>query len=343
MATLLEYAGLILILPVYILCACISPRLFQQDYQAPTRKPDRTRQADADTPGPTPRIEIGLQPLAEQPESSLFFQLPLELRRNIYRHALGGRVVRLTLEQIDLSPSGYHTGYHIVTVINSAYYEPVDDPDTTPNHLDVPADAIPTALLLSCHQVYLEALPILHRCNTFHIAIPQFERVVTTAFRREILPDIRSIYLCHTPHVPLWYDLPPYQFFSPWWNHVFALLNAMSLESLIFELEADRLLKHPSASNPHGVALDSVWGRGLLSLRGLRHFAIFTPRGLEPDTTGPHPPGFNDTLRERIQALIIGPDSHEFYKAFLAMSRRRGIKDMAAAMESASSGYQPWV
>ncbi|KAJ7157490.1 hypothetical protein C8R46DRAFT_1355779 [Mycena filopes] len=323
----------ILFIPAWLVCSCIShiptggASREKRYHRPPPQK--TTLQADRPTPPPPPlpRIDLSLGAFAEQPEISRFLHLPLDVRRHIYGHALGGRLIKLTIDQ-----SSYHT-YHIHAKVRSRCYELVADPDTTPNRLDSPAAPIPVALLLTSRQVYLEALPLLHSSNTFYIPIEQFEAVVHTAFQPEALPHIRSVYLPYA-------DPRPRSFGSPWWSHVVVRLRTMTaLEALTFEFgaAAEDLLGPPSArSNPHGRALDSVWGRGVLSLRTLHFFALFFAQG----DTGPHVLGLKDTLRERVTALMIGVSVNERYAAFLAMS---GEMDMAAALESASSGKTPWL
>ncbi|KAJ7490973.1 hypothetical protein FB451DRAFT_1389717 [Mycena latifolia] len=101
--------------------------------------------------------------LEERLSGCAFLKFPPELRQHIYEFALGGGVISLTL-------AVYWPCRHFV--VSSAYNEPLQD--AAANELDFRVDGISTPLLLSCWQVYLEAL---YQHNTFHIHV-NFEAIV---------------------------------------------------------------------------------------------------------------------------------------------------------------------
>ncbi|KAJ6606078.1 hypothetical protein DFH09DRAFT_1119240 [Mycena vulgaris] len=209
-------------------------------------------------------------------------RLPLELRQHIYELAMTGRVISLRLVEVqtDAEPPGR-------LEVRSACYEPLDPEADGPNRLDVPADAIPTGLLLSCRQVYLEALPILHQGNTFHFHALELEDVVLAALGRYCLPDIRSVYLVHSSCGPL-----------PW-SVVFGLLHKMRLDTLVFEFGKPKNLRFDIRTP---VLLES-WPRDLLAIRTLRRFEIFFTNGEPPE----------DDV-QWLRDFMVGPGADERYR-----------------------------
>ncbi|KAJ7131388.1 hypothetical protein C8R44DRAFT_57087 [Mycena epipterygia] len=238
---------------------------------------------------PTNRIDIGRGPLAEQSAHCRLFLLPLEVRQCIYEAALGGRVICLKL---------------VASRVQSTCYEAVEG---GPNTLDVPADAIPAALLLSCRQVFLEALPILHRRNVFHITVHELQFVVFAGLGRHCLPDIRSIYLCHSYRLNTTY-VPP-------WAAVFDLLQQMRLDSLAFEFEVEKL--QGTELDPGRSLLDSAWGSRVVHIRNLRRFEFFLKDGDPPQY-----PLYRINAVQRLQELMIGTEADTRYKMLLEERRR---------------------
>ncbi|KAJ7119069.1 hypothetical protein C8R44DRAFT_789944 [Mycena epipterygia] len=248
---------------------------------------------------PTNRINIGRRPLAEQPANCRLLLLPLEVRQCIYEAALGGRAICLKLVA---------SRAHKHCVVQSTCYDAVED---SLNTLDVLADAIPTALLLSCRQVYLEALPILHRRNVFHFTVHEFQVVVLAALGRHCLPDIRSVYLCHS------YRRNPY---VPPWAAVFELLQQMRLDSLAFEFEVEKLQR--TELGPGRSLLDSAWGSRVVHIRNLRWFEFFFKDGDPPEY-----PLYRINAVQRLQELMIGTEADRRYKMLL--EERRRAEEMA--------------
>ncbi|KAJ6554208.1 hypothetical protein B0H19DRAFT_1262596 [Mycena capillaripes] len=126
-------------------------------------------------------------------------------------------------------------------------------------------ERILTALLLTCRQVYLEALPILYRRNTFYFQANQFTPTVLSSLGRYSLLNIRSISIVHYVDVCDQDLIPP-------WSYVFPLTREMRLERLKlgFAGLTDQIL---------GVQDDSWrysdWAYGVYALNGLHRFSFF--------------------------------------------------------------------
>ncbi|KAF8209305.1 hypothetical protein K438DRAFT_1810816 [Mycena galopus ATCC 62051] len=295
---LMELVAVALVCLPFVPCLIYGSRLSERRF--------RRREAARPPPPPLPaaRIDIWQRPWTEQSQSSRLLSLPLELRRCIYDHALGGRLVKL-----HIAASKYHKHY----VIFSTCYEPVEDPDRILRLLiQPPADAIPVALLLSCRQIYLEALPILHQRNTFYFLAHEFHTAVVAALGRYCLPNLRSVYLRHDSGITALGSSRPIHQYDSQWPAMFALLRQMRLESLVFELDPDVAID-AAEPYPHCTVLDTAWARGLLSVRGLRRFTLLFARGGLPML-----PGFNDSLLEQLRALLTDEKADEQYASFLA-------------------------
>ncbi|KAJ7237728.1 hypothetical protein B0H12DRAFT_1138444 [Mycena haematopus] len=274
-------------------------------------------------PLPATRIDMGRRPLAEQSQSSRLLSLPLELRQCIYVHALGGRLVK-----IHLAASKYHKHYVIV----STYYQPMEDPDKILHLQRQPfADDIPVAFLLSCRQIYLEALPILHQRNTFYFLAHDFHTVAFAALGQYCLQDIRSVYLRHDSASTA---LSKPTSLDSQWTSVFSLLRQMRLESLIIELPAG-VVVDDAEPYPHDAVLDSVWGRAVIHVRGLQCFTLFFTRGDPPLL-----PGFNNSLLRRLRALMTDEKADEYFASFLS-GGQEGAGETAATLEAAAGRDRP--
>lgn len=239
-------------------------------------------------PLPATRIEIR-QPLAEQPQCSHLLNLPLELRECIYEHVLSGRLISLQLV-------GSQHDEHCV--VRSRYYRPVDDLSHGPTRGILPAERISPALLLSCRQVYAEALPILHQRNTFHFWASQLEVVVGSALGEYCLPDIRSVYIYHD-NVWAVHETRP-------WKDVFPILQQMSLGRVAFEFATEPEL---AELDPYVAVLDDSWARGVLGLRNLQRFELWIHN--------PREHLVDKTLLTKLRQLMIGPGADERYRIFL--------------------------
>ncbi|KAJ7500385.1 hypothetical protein B0H11DRAFT_2225383 [Mycena galericulata] len=174
---------------------------------------------------------------AEQPPTCYLFKLPAELRLCIYEHALAGRIIHLALEVASEQNDKPRA-------VRAAYYELAADTSHTHSiTLDVPAEPISAALLLSCRRVYLEALPTLHTRNTCYFSGGEFAEVIA-ALGDAGLPCIRSVYLnCEFRGSAL----------APWRTTLPLLEQMTHLHSLVFEFP-----------NCHRfVEEDEVWADGM--------------------------------------------------------------------------------
>ncbi|KAJ7041902.1 hypothetical protein C8F04DRAFT_1077688 [Mycena alexandri] len=239
-------------------------------------------------PLPTTRIDIRQLPVANQPDSCHLLQLPLELRERIYEHILGGRLII-----IELLPGEFEG---VSASIWTSYYLPVDGLDFTPIHSVFRAEsaAISPQFLLSCRQAYIEALPILHQRNTFHLPADHLETVVSGALGSYCLPDIRSVYLqCSSyPHADSSYLHGDSSYLhGDSSDAVVTLLQQMNLSRLAFEFQYFTL---PEPQSP--------WGRCVLELRNLRRLEMW---------------GNNKDVVQKFRQLMIGPGADEKYRRFL--------------------------
>lgn len=96
--------------------------------------------------------------------SHLLARLPLELRRQIYAYVLGNQVVHILLTPTRIAhvccASPTHTDF-------SRTCYPRARQLFVPEPVPIPPSDIAIGLLLSCRQIYAEALPILYSLNTF--------------------------------------------------------------------------------------------------------------------------------------------------------------------------------
>ncbi|KAJ6567092.1 hypothetical protein B0H19DRAFT_1374410 [Mycena capillaripes] len=242
-------------------------------------------------PLPSTRVDISERPLSQQPAECTLLRLPPELREYIYEHALGGRL-------ISLFASRAHRGHNIV---RSTYYELPDDLYSGLIRIALaPTDRIFIALLLSCRQVYLEALPIMHRRNTFHFLVHEFEVIVLSALGGYCLADIQSVYLSHNYRT----------MYVPPWATVFPLLHRMRLRDLTFEFDFRRL--EWTEITPQRDVFNTAWGRSVLGVRNLRAFGLFFKNGDPLEY-----PVYRTNIAERFRQLMVEPGADERYWDFL--------------------------
>ncbi|KAJ7233093.1 hypothetical protein C8J57DRAFT_170187 [Mycena rebaudengoi] len=230
----------------------------------------------APDPLPTDRINIReAQKVAQQPNCPLLC-LPPELRELVYDTVLGGRLVDMELvPEPELGRLRFRTVCY-----------PLSEEANTPALMDVPTNGIPVAFLLSCRQVYLEALPTLHQRNRFYFRIQHFKIAVLCGFGPHWLPEIRNLYLLHIGGIH-----------RTVWNSVFPLLAQTSLDCLTIEFDPQSWLGVNIRARSLNFA--TQWRRGLRGVRGLRHLEILFREGT-PDSTlyGPPPP------RETIETWV---------------------------------------
>ncbi|KAJ6522276.1 hypothetical protein B0H19DRAFT_1386707 [Mycena capillaripes] len=253
---------------------CGTNRVRRRQGRAP-----KTPRAPYHRPLPTTRIDIRQLPIADQPQSRHLLKLPLELWESIYEHALGGRLITIRIAGSQHKKS---------CVVRSQFYLPEDDLAHDPAKGIPPAERICTTLLLSCRQVYSEALPILHGHNTFHFWTNELETIIRCGLGYYALPHIRSVYTFH-------YD----DMFQCPSTYLFAILRQMSLDRVAFEF-----LRRPEFTEPdiYSAALYSPWGRGVIGLRTLRRFELWFSCGREGSLTDLVD---EKDLVERLQQLMM--------------------------------------
>ncbi|KAJ7700729.1 hypothetical protein B0H17DRAFT_1046455 [Mycena rosella] len=248
------------------------------------REPERKPWPANPPPLASNRIDIGQRSLKQQPRRCLLLALPAELRQSIYEQALGGRVISLTLVASRTASGARHNR------VQSACFEPVDEADDRPNKLDVPADSIPVALLLSCRQIYLEALPVLHQQNTFHFRMHELEAVAHAGLGRYCLMDIHSIYLVYSDRRYGWHN----------WIKMGAVLQQMRTEHLAFEFEFARSLQ-AGLHRGYVTELEGWWGYAVATIWTLRRFELFFTDG-DPPTEPLYRTKVVQRLRELMEA-----------------------------------------
>ncbi|KAF8205786.1 hypothetical protein K438DRAFT_1757113 [Mycena galopus ATCC 62051] len=245
-------------------------------------------------PLPTTRIYSRLRPEAEQLENCFLLQLPVELRLSIYQHLLGGRLVSLRL---------VHSRFR------SWCYNPIDDLARTPDNAVFLAEPISLSLLLVCRTIYIEARPILHQCNTFHVWASHLEFIAQCALGAYYLPDIRSVHVMYDNAA---YDVVP------------VLQQMRGLERLAIQF-APNQLPEQTGSDPHRAVLENAWARDILGLRSLRRLELwFTPNvnGQQEHLV------YNQDLVQEFRWLMIGSGADERYKAFIKEYENREQKDV---------------
>jgi len=295
----------VLVWLVYILCLpfflLAFPFFVLWTLVFPEKPPPHAHRFRHPPPLPTARIDICQRPgaLAEQPPNCHLLKLPLELRRCIYEYAVGGRVIRLRLRV----PFG-RTDYPHQEVF-ATYHFDSDDLNGTANKPGEPAAGIPLALLLSCRQVYLEALPILHGRNIFHFPVSDFTSIFLAALGEFTLPDIRNVYLNHSHPVP-------------YWPGVFELLVRMRhFDSLVFHLNIQGQAESVNSTSV------SRWADGVVRLlRGgnVTSFAAYFTRDGAGDRVG--------EINVQGGQFIIGPEADEgclvFFEELKQLEKAQG-------------------
>ena len=161
----------------------------QQEHRKDVRHAEEQARVLAQRPSPLPNARHNLsQPSLSthpQPSSPLFTKLPLEIRERIYEIVLGGDIIHL----VDVSQRIAHYRYAHVedtegqdlptgTVALQNPLGPRAPPTVTwldeRNRIPRPAQfsSGSLSLPLTCHAVYVEAIPVLYGSNTFSMASP---------------------------------------------------------------------------------------------------------------------------------------------------------------------------
>ncbi|EEP82023.1 predicted protein [Uncinocarpus reesii 1704] len=122
-----------------------------------------------------------------QPQTeSVFFRLPLELRRQIYSYAFGGRAVKRpsVVRQID-----WHGGGH---QHNHGYHH--QQQHHVPQRIRW-ADIVPIALLQTCRQIYTEAIEVFYAEATFKAFTPVGVDKMFVGTPSQRMDSVRSIWI----------------------------------------------------------------------------------------------------------------------------------------------------
>ncbi|KAJ7860416.1 hypothetical protein B0H14DRAFT_2744690 [Mycena olivaceomarginata] len=135
-----------------------------------------------------------------------------------------------------------------------AIYAPND-----PRMVD-PLDDIPVALFLACRAVYVEALPIMHRQNTYYFGLRDLPDILQCSLGQYCLPEIRKLYI----HQDYFFRFPPVGL----WDSV------LTLE---FTVDSGQVRRE-------GLRVDKAWRLGLLAIRHLRTLNIVV-QTLGPDSS----------------------------------------------------------
>ncbi|KAJ6468318.1 hypothetical protein C8R45DRAFT_1018283 [Mycena sanguinolenta] len=260
------------------------------------------------SPLPTSRIDIHDNPLAEQLQSCLLLNLPLELRECIYDAALGGRWIKIKVENKQdrlVGRSTWCKSFDNAEDIDGA--GDIDEAGDTDSLSSDPTARIPIALLLTCRQVYVEALRILHQRNTFCFPALNFDRLFDSSLGRYSLPNIRRLGI----YVPYMYG-GSYDFDDQsTWPTVFPLIHEMPhLESLALDF-GKTIFTASGFFVDSDVNMHTVWAHAVLGIRGLRHFRLCIKfvEGLGPER--------EKEIEQRFQRLMVGSGADERYSAFL--------------------------
>ena len=232
-----------------------------------------------------------------RPSSSAFLNLPLEVRLEIYRHLLGHHIFHL----IRLHPD---TRRRLIAVSNSSQYR-IDD-----SALSLARDLIGVQEkrlqpLLTCRQVYHEAIDILYQDNIFDIHDLQSLFDLHTTVPRKKFASIRILRVSWSLD-----ELGP-ESCSHWID--FCSLVASEMQGLQ-ELHFD-LLRGFLHSRRASMGLDSAWVAAIMRIRQVRrvrlriHCCRRDDLGLLEETKA-----LQDYLHTRLQPRITVADDQEVDK-----------------------------
>ncbi|KAJ6482601.1 hypothetical protein C8R45DRAFT_932210 [Mycena sanguinolenta] len=193
-------------------------------------------------------------------------------------------------------------------VRSTCYVNAEKQEDIFAEDMDGPAveARITITLLLTCRQVYIEALPILHQRNTFCFPAEHFGVLFFSPLGRSCLQSIRHLSL----YVP-YQDGHSYHFDTPWtWKTVFPILKEIHIQSLELGFGNNTVAGSGPFKDSDAV-LRTVWGHSVLEIRGPSHFQL----SLNFDDEVP--PARGKEIEQRFQQLMIGPGADERYAKFL--------------------------
>ncbi|KAF8134725.1 hypothetical protein K438DRAFT_1997615 [Mycena galopus ATCC 62051] len=161
---------------------------------------------------------------------------------------------------------------------------------------------IPIALLLTCRQIYLEALPTLHQRNTFCFPADDFAALFS-ALGRHCLPHIRYLNIYAPYKYRHGYSL------DRTWRTVFPNVRKMRLMNLALGFKNAHTATGPFRDID--AIMDTLWAHSVLGIRGLRRFR------LSLKFVDGVPPTLGLEIEGKFQQLMIGPGADERYDAFM--------------------------
>ncbi|KAJ7262061.1 hypothetical protein C8J57DRAFT_1719632 [Mycena rebaudengoi] len=243
-------------------------------------------------PLPTDRIDIGQTQIEPQAEACRLLSLLIELRQLIFETALVRRVLSQYLGE---DPAHGYQRYRVRA------------------HRD---SALPVALLRTCRQVYLEALPIFRQRNTFHFDLRSAPSIILGGLGLFSLPDIRSVELMVCGHN----SDSDTQF-----SATCRLLEMAGLESFALTFVPNYHFDR------RDFGMESDWCRSLLKIRGLRRLVLHCEFPSPAGRVEQEADEFKLTRRKEkvrkammeLRALMIGPEADTRYTSFLEAQKLR--------------------
>src|ERR1700761_7283086 len=146
-------------------------------------------------PPPLPNrcIDIQQSEILSQSPACHLLHLPAELREIIFTMVLGGLAIFIGWE---LEPETKRERFRAKCM--SIYHNPENPRDV---YRESQTDQITLPLLLTCRQIYLEALPALYQHNTFYVPLRIFELAMLRGLGPHSLSLIRDVHII-THHLP---------------------------------------------------------------------------------------------------------------------------------------------
>ena len=274
-----------------------SPTPHREEPTTPIHKPQRVPQQSRKLPG------LPVQRQFQQPDDativrgsascSFLERLPLELRLHIYEYVLGGETIHLVHIRKRSSEWPSQTSGSMLTSMIGANWNPMrSDPWESPD--------INPALILSCRQIYREAVDILYSSNVFAVDnitafiyladnyLPSQRLLAIKHLQVSITWRFSSLLASHTGQRDTddgYYD------FETWRRFWHLLACDMRLTSLSIDID--------SLGQREDLELDAEWVKPILEVKGIRHSNVtFMPAAQSVERF----PGQADSFR---RALVI--------------------------------------
>ncbi|KAL8945854.1 MAG: hypothetical protein Q9222_007664 [Ikaeria aurantiellina] len=205
--------------------------------------------------------QLSLPPVEER--RSPLLRLPLEIRLLIYEYSIGGYLLELA-----------HIPKHVVlrkrlsmrpvSVRGGTMAKQFVDREKSYHHL---------SLVLTCRQLYREAIDTLYSCNTFEVRDPQvWANFTTRCLPPQRLNAIRSLELSWGLPSPSFYD-PRYddcydlQAWLDCWTIIANKLRLASLKVLL------HIPVHPAYPR-HDLVIDGEWIRPMLTVKDIQRVRL---------------------------------------------------------------------